>query len=129
MDDKLILRPKNDTPGIVIDPSNDRFEIYGKSLPEDTNEFYDPVIGYIKKYAENPNEITEFIFNFEYYNSASVRKIVNIITVLEKIYREGNNVKIIWMYEETDEVMKENGEDFEETTDIPVELKSFEYED
>lgn len=128
MKEKLVIRPKNDTPGIIFDPENSKFEIYGKSLPEDTNEFYDPIIAYMQEYSENPQEKTKFIFNFEYYNSASVRKIVNIISILERIYREGNDVKIIWMYEETDEVMKENGEDFQETTDITVELKPFEYE-
>ncbi len=129
MQEKLILRPKSDTPGVIFDPENEKFEIYGKSLPEDTNEFYDPVIHYLKEYSENPGKLTTFIFNFEYYNSASVRKIVNMISVLEKIYREGNDVKIIWMYEESDEVMKENGDDFKETTDITVELKPFEYEE
>lgn len=129
MQEKLILRPKGDTPGVIFDPENNKFEIYGKSLPEDTNEFYDPVTNYLREYSDNPNPVTKFVFNFEYYNSASVRKIVDIIFILEKIYRQGFDAKIVWMYEETDEVMKENGEDFRETTNINVELKPFQYED
>jgi hypothetical protein len=129
MEEKLIIRPKGDTPGIILNPSENKFEIYGKSLPEDTNEFFDPVINYFREYSKNPNPVTKFVFNFEYFNSASVRKIVDIISILEDMHQKGNSVRIVWMYEETDEVMKENGDDFQDTTTIKIELKSFQYED
>ncbi len=128
MKDNLIIEPKSDTPGVIINPEANEFEIYGKSLPEDTNEFYDPILEFLEKYSYNPNPQTKFVLNFEYYNSASVRKIMNILTILEEIKRKGNDVSIIWMYEENDEIMKESGIDFQETVDIPFEIKSFKFD-
>ena len=125
---KLILEPKNDTPGIVFDPENNKFEIYGKSLPEDSTEFYEPVIDFLEEYASEPNDKTKLVINFEYYNSASVRKIINILTIMEEISLEGHDVSVVWMYEDTDEVMRENGEDFQDTVDIPFEIKSFKFD-
>lgn len=126
--ESLILDPKADKPGVIIDPTNNKFELYGKSLPEDTNDFFDPIISFFDSYSLNPNKKTEFVFNLEYYNSASVRKIVSFLTILEKMYKNNHDVKVIWKYEETDEIMKDNGEDFKETVDIPFEIISFKFD-
>ena len=124
----LILDPKADRPGVILDPENNKFELYGKSLPEDTNEFFDPIISYFQAYSNNPNKKTEFVFNLEYYNSASVRKIVNFLTILEKMSQNNHEVSVIWKYEETDEIMKDNGEDFKETVNIPFSIESFKFD-
>ncbi len=124
----LKIEPKSDTPGVIIDPTRDIFEIYGKSLPEDATEFYEPVLEYIRAYAENPNKETNFVINFEYYNSASVRQIIAILTLLEALHKKGKTVKVQWMYDEGDEIMRENGEEFQETVDIPFEIKSFNFD-
>ena len=128
MQEILKIEPKADTPGLIINPKENKFEIYGKSLPEDSNAFFDPAISFFRKYAENPNAETIFTFNFEYYNSASVRKIVNFIEILEQIQKKGFKVKAIWMFEETDEVMEDNVLDFQDTAEIPIELKSFKFD-
>lgn len=45
-----------------------------------------------------------------YFNSSSARKIVEFLSVLEKIGEDGNVTKIKWYYKSHDEVMKERGE-------------------
>jgi len=129
MSNALLIAKAGDHPEIIFDKENQKFEITGKSLPEDVNEFYDPVLDWIREYAKNPNKETVITFNLEYYNSASVRKIVDIMTLFESIQKAGNKVKIIWMFEESDEMMGENGEDFDETIDVEFEIISFTAED
>ena len=114
-----------DHPSVILDKINNKFIIEGKSLPEDVNFFFDPIISWLRDYASNPNPMTEFTFNLEYFNSASVRKIVDILVVLENIYKSGKEVKVIWMYEATDEMMEENGEDFQHTVNIPFKIISY----
>ncbi len=121
----LKVEPKSDTPGIILSPADNIFEIYGKSLPEDASEFYQPVIDFMERYSAKPNPVTNFIINLEYYNSASVRQIISILTILEGMYKTGHNVTVKWLYEDNDEVMQENGAEFMETVDVPFELKSF----
>jgi hypothetical protein len=45
----------------------------GNSLPEDVNTFYQPILDWIDKYVENPNEKTEINMRFDYYNTSSSR--------------------------------------------------------
>lgn len=124
----LKIEPKSDTPGVIIDPENNQFEIYGKSLPEDASDFFAPILNKIHSYCKNPNPQTVFTINLEYYNSASVRQIISILTILEEIHKVKSDVKIIWMYEENDEMMQENGDELNETVDIPFEIKSFKFD-
>jgi hypothetical protein len=51
------------------------------------------------------------------------------LAVLESIYSTGKKVKVEWIYEETDEMMGENGEDFKNTVHIPFEIKSYRQEE
>ncbi len=125
MTTKLILEQTEDTPGVIFDPENDRFEIFGKSLPENATEFYGKLIDYLEMYALEPNKKTKLVLNFKYYNSSTIRKILNILSILEEMHLDGDEVSAVWMYEETDELTKENGEDFKDNLNIPFEIKSF----
>lgn len=125
MRDVVYIDGTKETPCIIFDRVNNKFEISGKSLPEDVNEFYDGIINWLRDYAKEPNSETIFTINLEYYNSASVRKIVDILVVLENIHKSGNKVLIRWLFEESDEMMGENGEDFRATVDVPFEIKSY----
>ena len=125
MKDVLIITPGNDHPKVVLDKGNNIFEITGKSLPEDVNEFFDPIVNWLREYAKNPNPETKLVLNLEYYNSATVRKIVDILVVLESMHNAGKAVKVHWIFEESDEMMGENGEDFKQTVNIPFEITSY----
>ncbi len=48
----LNLEGTEDTPKIILDKKNGIFEISGRSLPEDSAEFYRPVLEWIEKYGE-----------------------------------------------------------------------------
>jgi len=41
---------------------------------------------------------------------------------LEKVYESGKDVKVIWKYEVSDDVMKERGEEIESVVELPFEL-------
>ncbi|MEA2041217.1 MAG: DUF1987 domain-containing protein [Bacteroidota bacterium] len=126
---ELIIEAKTDTPGIIFKPEMNEFKIFGKSLPEDAKEFYDPILNYLRLYAEAPNPETVLEINLEYYNSASVRKLVSILNLFDKISKAGNKVEAVWLYEESDEVMQENGLDFQDIVTMPFKLKSYELDD
>ena len=57
----LNLEGTADTPKIILDKGNQIFEISGRSLPEDSAEFYKPVLEWIANYAKQPNPSTFFI--------------------------------------------------------------------
>ncbi len=121
----LDIRATNDTPKVLLDPENDIFEISGRSLPEDVVTFYQPVIDWLEEYKDSPNEFTEFVFKYIYFNTATSKLIQDILIKLEEIHEEGNKIQVIWFYEEDDEDMLDLGEEFSENVDIPFEIISF----
>ena len=114
-----------DTPGVILDPANNKFEMTGKSLPEDVGSFYDPILEWIEEYAENTNDETLFEMKMSYFNTASSKMLLDILFALEEIVENGNNVKIHWYYKENDEDMKEAGEEYADIVEIPFEHFSF----
>lgn len=117
----LLIDGTDDTPKIVLDKENNVFEISGRSLSEDSVEFYKPVLDWISDYAKNSNDTTVFIFKLEYSNTASSKLIQDIMNALEKI----KETKIIWYYQEEDEDMEQAGYEFAELVEIPFEFKTY----
>ena len=118
---KLTLEAAEDTPKIVLDADAGVFEISGRSLPEDAAGFYQPVIDWIQEYGASPNDETNFQVKLEYFNTASSKLILDILTLLEDI----DNAKVTWYYYEDDEDMQEAGEEFSEIIEVDFDLKPF----
>ena len=117
----LNLEGTEDTPKIILDKKNGIFEISGRSLPEDSAEFYRPVLEWIEKYGESSNPATEFVFKLEYFNTASSKLILDVLSSLEDI----KGMKILWYFHEDDEDMEEAGQEFSELVEIPFEFKTY----
>ena len=117
----LNLEGTEDTPRILLDKKAGIMEISGRSLPEDSTEFYKPVLDWIEGYATNPNPSTTFIFKLEYFNTASSKLILDVLYALEDI----NNIKVHWYFQEEDEDMEEAGQEFSELVEIPFEFRTY----
>lgn len=81
-------------------------------MPANIFEFYHPLIDWIKDYCKNPNKETHLELKFDYLNSSSTKMILNLISSLEIITRNGGKVTVIWHYDSGDIEMKEMGEEF-----------------
>lgn len=117
----LNLKGTEDTPTIILDQKNGIFEISGRSLPEDSAEFYKPVLEWIKAYGAAANASTDFTFKLEYFNTASSKLILDVLSALEDI----KGMKILWYFHDDDEDMEEAGQEFSELVEIPFEFKTY----
>ena len=117
----LNLEGTEDTPKIILDKKNGIFEISGRSFPEDSAEFYRPVLEWIEKYGKEPNASTDFVFKLEYFNTASSKLILDVLSSLGR----HQSMKILWYFHEDDEDMEEAGQEFSELVEIPFEFKTY----
>ncbi|MFO8001447.1 MAG: DUF1987 domain-containing protein [Marinilabilia sp.] len=117
--DVINIQGTDDTPQVSLDKDNGKFEISGRSLPEDVNMFYEPILEWIDQYAQDPNEKTEFNFKLEYFNTASSKVILDILLKFEEIAESGKDVLIKWHYHEDEEDMLEAGEEYADIVEIP----------
>jgi hypothetical protein len=115
------LEGTEDTPKIILDKNNGIFEVSGRSLPEDSAEFYQPILEWLEEYKANANSTTDFVFKLEYFNTASSKLILDLLSQLEEI----ENVTVQWYYHEDDEDMQEAGEEFSELVELPFEFKTY----
>lgn len=116
----LIIEGTTDTPYVCFDKENNIFEISGISLPANVLEFYKIVFDWIDEYLSDPNKETHLKFRFEYLNSASTKIVLNIIQKFEVLINKGYDVCVTWYYHRGDYEMKEMGEDFADSTTVPV---------
>lgn len=123
--DSIKLKGTDDTPSVILDKENGIFEIAGRSLPEDVNAFYEPILDWLADYAESPNSETVVTFKLVYFNTASSKLILDILLKFEEISESGSEVLIKWYFPEDDEDMEEAGEEYSEIVEIPFEQISY----
>ena len=108
------------TPLVDIQPG--KILIKGRSIPEDSAAFYNPVLEACKEYAGSPGPDTEILIHLDYVNSGSKKFLTNILTIFEKSYLDGHVYKIRWKFDEDDEAMHDLGTDLQSIIQIPLEL-------
>lgn len=123
--EKFIIEATDETPKIVLSPSENVFHFSGKSLPEDVASFYSPVISWLDKYIENRNPETIVEFRMDYFNTASSKILLDILFKLEEISNQGDKLLIKWYAKENDPDMKEAGEEYAEIVEVPFEHISY----
>ncbi len=113
------IEQNEDSPSIILDEKNLIFAISGPSYPEDAFYTYSKVISWLNNF--NKDFSIKFIckFAFSILSSASHKMIYEILIKLENLYIQGKNIEVEWSYEKFDEDMKEIGEDYMETLDLP----------
>lgn len=116
--ENFFLEETSKTPKLSFDVSTGKFLMSGRSIPENSIEFYKPLFEWLDEYVKNPCNKTDFDIKLEYFNTSSSKCLVEIFRRLEKI--KDKEVVINWYYEEDDEDMQESGEDFKELIDIPI---------
>ena len=83
-----------DCPEIILDKEMNKFQIRGKSLPEDVASFYAPVLDWLQHYSQNPNSLTIFDIKLSYFNTASSKLILDILMILEEMCEKGHSAEI-----------------------------------
>lgn len=110
------------TPTITFDTNKGFLEIKGRSIPENSIEFYKPLVDWLEKYATKPQAATNVNIQLEYFNTSSSKCILDVFKKLEAINKSGSQVVINWFYEEDDEDMLEAGEDYQAIINVPFKM-------
>ena len=110
------------TPSILLDKEQGLIEIKGDSLPENTAEFYKPLMAELKDYFNSPQDKTIVNLEITYFNSSSSKLFFDFFDILDEA-SEDNNIKINWIFDEENESAEEAGEDFiEDFEDLDINL-------
>lgn len=112
------------SPEIVLDLNNNVFSIKGKSVVTEVDSFYAPVLNWLDKAEGGLNKEIEFVFDLEYFNIFSSKRILFILYKLAEIGKAGADINVVWNFSMEDDDMKEVGEDFACMVNLPFQFIS-----
>ncbi len=118
----LTLEGTPKTPYVNFDQETGLLEIRGRSIPENSIEFFKPLIDWVDKYGRSPQARTSLHVQLEYFNTSSSKCILDLFKKLEGLRTAGNEVTVLWHYELDDEDMLEAGEDYAGIINIPFKM-------
>ena len=111
----LEITATKSSPEIKFNAQDNTLSIVGESYPENTAQFYEPVLEWLEAYLDELND-QQVIFNMEliYFNSSSSKALMDIFDTLEEASDDGKNIILNWIYDEENDAALEYGEEFAE---------------
>jgi len=112
--DNLTIEETKYTPKIELDATTGVISMVGKSYPENTFEFYEPVMKWIEEYFDSSaKEETAVNLEIIYFNSSSSKLFFDLFDLLEE-NKDDHTITVNWIYDGENESALEAGEDFQE---------------
>ena len=122
--EKIRIEPTDVSPEVIFDVEVNNFLIKGKSVVTEVDSFYAPLIEWLENAQGKINKRVDFVFDLEYFNIFSSKRILFMLYKLSDLKDSGADVNIIWHFSMEDDEMKEVGEDFACMVNLPFEFIS-----
>lgn len=111
---KLYLEATKFTPEVLLDPDAKSIKFTGKSYPENTFAFYEPIVEWLRGFFEDPKNSVVVEFDISYFNSSSSKLFFDLFDIFEEAVNNGSKLAIKWIYDSENDTAKEAGEDFKD---------------
>ena len=110
----LEMQKTTSTPYILVDEAKGYMKMEGKSFPEKAAEFFSDVNTWLDSYLETEFSSLVFDFVMEYYNSSTLKIIMDMMLKMDKYSVGKNKIVINWIAADDDDIAIESGEDIKE---------------
>jgi hypothetical protein len=119
--EKIFLQGDYIRPTVNIDPDKGLIELKGNFLcnGSETGNLNSKVISWIEEYTKHPQKHTVISISLDAFNISASQKILQILYLLNNIYKKGYDVTAEWHYNESNDDMEEVGRDFQSMVDFP----------
>lgn len=108
----LVIKNTIRTAGVDFNPSTGTLVIYGNSIPENSDGYFQPLHDWIEQFRNEYNGTVKFRVFMTYFNTATIRHIISMMKRLIHYY--GDKLVIEWAYERGDEEIRDRGQDISE---------------
>jgi hypothetical protein len=120
--ENLVIEAGASSPYIRFDPADGILEIGGESYPENSYEFYTPVLAWIDAYLPAAKGTVAFIVHLSYLNTSSTKCMIDILDRLEAAFSSGKDVRVEWYYDADNDRAKDTVAEFKEDFTMPFSL-------
>jgi hypothetical protein len=121
----LLIQSTSQTPYIHFNNADGFMEIKGRSIPDNSDAFWLPVLNWFESYLTNPFKSTIFRIELDYLNIQSSKRILFLLYTLNELIETGQEVHVEWIYRKNDDEMYEVGQDYAYMVKVPFIFKEF----
>ncbi len=97
------------TPEVIADFSKKEISISGKCYPDNSREFFHPLMNWVNEFLSLGNELESIEFDLEYFNTSSS---LILLEIMKKLSTKSQRSKMIWLYDEEDDDMAEAASEY-----------------
>jgi len=117
---KLVIKGNQTQPAIHFDGYNGILEMKGRSIPENSVDFYTLLINWADNYKNSPQPITRLDIKLDYCNSFTKKFIIEFLKKIKLVQEKGSKLQINWYYEYGDDEMQETGTVYSKLLNINI---------
>ena len=122
METTLYIEGTAYTPEIDFNVTEVKFTIKGRSMPENTEKLYNPILDWLRVNLHHQFVKANINVNLEYYNTGSFIRLMALFNLLEELNEKDNELSVQWVCESEDEDNIADGKSFKEVVKIPFEI-------
>lgn len=104
----LLIKPTKNTPFVSFHKSGELI-IEGRSYPNESINFFQPLFEWIQNYS---NDHITFTIKLEYFNTSTCKQLLSLLRLMLDNNMD-SNVRIRWIYDESDLDVLEIGQHME----------------
>ncbi|MBL8022632.1 MAG: DUF1987 domain-containing protein [Leptospirales bacterium] len=117
----LVLAATKSTPEVRFTVSGELL-VQGESYPENAFSFFQPLFTWLKEFTRESDKKVVLRIKLAYFNTSSSKCLLDLMEILNELHEQRKSDEIHWIYEKSDEDMKESGEEFMEDLKLPFKL-------
>ncbi|CAH2030039.1 SiaC family regulatory phosphoprotein [Trichlorobacter ammonificans] len=121
----LDIAKTTSTPRVCFDAATKILHIDGESYPENSFEFYGPVLAWIRAYLAERHAL-DLDINVSYLNSSSTKCLLDLLDLLEEGHEQGDRVSVVWRYDRDNPRSHSLATEFQEEVTFPFSIAAYE---
>lgn len=116
------------TPFVRLEPDTGIMEIGGESYPENSQEFFDPIIQWVRKFLAESDLPAVLNVTLSYMNTSSTKYMIDILDQFENAHENGRQVRVEWHCDTDNERSLDTVEELREDFEMPFEVFPEDYQ-
>lgn len=123
MEDLIVTETKS-TPAVHFNATSGDLAIRGESYPENSYEFYKPILNWLVRFAGHHQGPIVLKCNLSYLNTGSTKSMMEVFDLLEDSFQQGRDVQVFWYCDSENDRAIETAEEFMEDVTFPFQIKA-----
>lgn len=118
----IAITETQSTPSVNGDWDSGRLAMAGDSYPENSFEFFGPIIEWLERLLEETQTPLQLELRLVYMNTSSVKAMMDIFDLLEDAHTGGRCVSVNWYYDPRNERVMSLADEFKEDCSFPFQI-------